>query len=643
MAVSATDPSQVAQRRPRLPAIAFAATVLALLGISVFSVWALDAGRNATNAVQRAGAASAASQQARFALAHLEVMDALYYLGTSDSPNSAQIGQLVRGLDRSIAALPASRDAGAATERTLIADEHRAAALTQSLIAAVNRGDAEKAMSRFDQLEPVFHRMQGTLDDQVQVHRAQASASLAMSRQAEVVTTMVAAFAIALCAVAVWMAVRVARLRSRLANAQQREIERLRRAALEDSLTGLGNHRAFREALARDTAVDDCRHVLIVDVNNLKLTNDTLGHHAGDETIQAVGEVLAATARMCGASAFRIGGDEFAALAEGGHPNVGADLASSLHTALAATDKRLNASVTVGYATAPAAVEHDELARRADTALTAAKRHRARSVRYDPSMDTRSDVERAALESVIADPSRIVPVFQPVFDLRRGAAVGFEALSRFTHSEPLTPAQWFRLAHTHGMSEPLESVAIRAALNVPGRPAGVGLWLNVSPSLLTTAIERLGLPDDLSSIVIEVTEDELVSEGPELDEALAALRSRGARIAVDDAGAGYSGFAQLVRIHPDIIKLDQSLIRNVQRDPSKIALIEALTHFGSKTGAAVCAEGIQTEEELSTLKRLNVTHGQGYLLARPQPTFGGSRLKLLPFGLGPSAPMAATG
>jgi diguanylate cyclase (GGDEF)-like protein len=643
VAVGAAEPAKPILQRPRLPAVAFASTVLVLLGISVFSVWALNAGRNATEAVQRAGAASAASEQARFSLSHLEVVDALYYLGASDSPSRTQIQGLVKALDRSIAALPRSGGAGLGTEHTLVADEHQVAGLTQSMIAAVDRGDAVGAMNRFDRLEPVFRGMQNTLDREVQVHRSQAGASLAMSRRAEVVTTIVAAFANALCALAVWMAVRMARLRSRLDTAQQREIERLRRAALEDSLTGLGNHRAFREALARCDASDESRHVLIVDVNNLKLTNDTLGHHAGDETIQAVGEALSATARICGASAFRIGGDEFAAIADGGHPNVAADLASSLHTALAATDKRLNASVTVGYATAPASVEHDELARRADTALTAAKRHRARSVRYDPSMDTRSDVERAALESVIADPSKIVPVFQPVFDLRRGAAIGFEALSRFTHSEPLTPAQWFRLAHTHGMSEPLESVAIRAALAIPGRPAGTGLWLNVSPSLLTTAIERLGLPDDLSSIVIEVTEDELVSEGAELDEALAALRSRGARIAVDDAGAGYSGFAQLVRIHPDIIKLDQSLIRNVHRDPSKIALIEALTHFGGKTGAAVCAEGIQTTAELETLKRLNVTHGQGYLLARPQPTFGTSRLKVLPFGLGPSAPMAAAG
>lgn len=643
MAAAAADPAGRPSRRPRLPAVALSATVLVLLGISVFSVWALDAGRSATSAVRQAGAASAASEQARFALSRLEVMDALYFLGTHDAPTAARIDQLVRGLTRSVAALPASRAAGPATERTLVLDDQRAVSLTRGLVAAVDGGDAETAMRRFDQLEPVFRRMQNTLDGQVRIHQAQAGASLAMSRRAEVVTTIVAAFAIALCALAVWMAVRVARLRSRLATAQQREIDRLRRAALEDSLTGLGNHRAFREALARARAGNESRHVLIVDVNNLKLTNDTRGHQAGDETIQAVGDALAATARMCGASAFRIGGDEFAAIAEGGHPNVAADLASSLHAALAGPDRRLTASVTVGYATAPGSVEHDELARRAGTALTAAKRHRARSVRYDPSMDTRSDVERAALESVIADPSRIVPVFQPIFDLRRGAAVGFEALSRFTHSEPLTPAQWFRLAHTHGMSEPLESVAISAALAVPGRPAGAGLWLNVSPRLLTTATERLGLPHDLTSIVIEVTEDELVSEGPELDEALAALRSRGARIAVDDVGAGYSGFAQLVRIHPDIIKLDQSLIRNVHRDPSKIALIEALTHFGSKTGAAVCAEGIQTAAELETLKRLNVTHGQGYLLARPQPAYDGDWLKVLRVGLGQAAPMAAAG
>jgi len=126
------------------------------------------------------------------------------------------------------------------------------------------------------------------------------------------------------------------------------------------------------------------------------------------------------------------------------------------------------------------------------------------------------------------------------------------------------------------------------------------------------------LPADLAGLVIEITEHERVGDEDELRSQLAPLRERGARIAVDDAGAGYAGLQQVMRIHPDIIKLDRSLVAEVDSDPAKAALIDAFARFARGTGAVVCAEGIETAAELRVVADLDVTYGQGFGLGKPQ-------------------------
>jgi hypothetical protein len=127
------------------------------------------------------------------------------------------------------------------------------------------------------------------------------------------------------------------------------------------------------------------------------------------------------------------------------------------------------------------------------------------------------------------------------------------------------------------------------------------------------------LPEDLSGLVIEVTEHELAGDDAALAADLDEIRRRGARIAVDDAGAGYAGLQQLMRVAPDLIKLDRSLVQNIHEDPAKQALVDSFVRFGRRTGAQVVAEGIETEEELRVLADLDVTYGQGYFLAKPGP------------------------
>ena len=125
------------------------------------------------------------------------------------------------------------------------------------------------------------------------------------------------------------------------------------------------------------------------------------------------------------------------------------------------------------------------------------------------------------------------------------------------------------------------------------------------------------LPADLSGIVIEITEEERVLDVDALQRHLDPLRARGARIAVDDAGEGYAGLQQVMRMRADVIKLDRALVADVHSDPAKIALIGSLVHFARSTSASICAEGIETLDELRVLIHLGVAAGQGWALARP--------------------------
>jgi EAL domain-containing protein (putative c-di-GMP-specific phosphodiesterase class I) len=154
---------------------------------------------------------------------------------------------------------------------------------------------------------------------------------------------------------------------------------------------------------------------------------------------------------------------------------------------------------------------------------------------------------------------------------------------------------------------------------VPGRPNGTWLSLNLDAGALATDAVQGALPEDLHGIVVEVTEQELPPDDEALQRTLAGLRSRGAKIALDDAGAGYAGLQHVVRIRPDIIKLDRSLVQGVDEDSERLALIESFVAFSSRTGVLLCAEGIETDEELAVLVQARVNLGQGYRLGRPGP------------------------
>ncbi len=235
--------------------------------------------------------------------------------------------------------------------------------------------------------------------------------------------------------------------------------------------------------------------------------------------------------------------------------------------------------------------------------------------------DDRRGLKERRIRRVLEDEDRLTTVFQPIYDLRANAPVGFEALARFRGPPTRSPHRWFAEALEVGLHQELELAAIRGALaELPRLPAAVSLFVNASPATLQGAgFRKLVDGVDGGRLVVEVTEHAEIEDYDKLSGALARLRSRGVRLAVDDAGAGFASLRHILRLAPDFIKLDRSLIAGIQRDRTRQALAAGLISFAEKIEAVIIAEGIERAVELDALTELGVAYGQGHFLARPGP------------------------
>jgi EAL domain-containing protein (putative c-di-GMP-specific phosphodiesterase class I) len=214
----------------------------------------------------------------------------------------------------------------------------------------------------------------------------------------------------------------------------------------------------------------------------------------------------------------------------------------------------------------------------------------------------------------------VTTVFQPIVDLRTREVLGMEALSRF-HSLPLRPPyEWFAEAAELELGVPLELATMRRALTrLPDLPRDAYLSLNCSHRAAMSGELLDAFGADAHRIVVEITEHEPVEDYDRLTSALERLRAAGVRVAIDDAGAGFASLRHTLRLRPDIVKIDISIVRDVDRDRGKRALASALARFADEMDMSVVAEGIESQAELDALLALGVVIGQGFYLAEPGP------------------------
>lgn len=227
---------------------------------------------------------------------------------------------------------------------------------------------------------------------------------------------------------------------------------------------------------------------------------------------------------------------------------------------------------------------------------------------------------RRRIEDIINNESLSL-VFQPIVNLATGKIVAVEALSRFPEPPYQSAGTWFSEARSVNLGVSLELLAVRSALRyLPRIPDGCLLDINVgAEAIVTSDFRRIISHGDPSRIVLELTEDTEISDYQRLLNCFEQLKDTGFRIALDDTGAGFASFSHLVRLSPDVIKLDRDMIRGLDHDPVRHSLCAAVATFADDTGAMVIAEGIEQGAEAAALKELGIDFGQGFYLGRPGP------------------------
>jgi EAL domain-containing protein (putative c-di-GMP-specific phosphodiesterase class I) len=210
-------------------------------------------------------------------------------------------------------------------------------------------------------------------------------------------------------------------------------------------------------------------------------------------------------------------------------------------------------------------------------------------------------------------------VFQPIVEATTGRLAAVEALARFEVAPYRTPDRWFAEANDADLGVELEMLAITSAIKqIPALPDGVALTINAGPRVVKSLeLRQAVLAAPSHRIIIELTEHVAVDDYSSLVAALRAMRQAGVRVAIDDTGSGYSSLAHILRLAPDFIKLDRDLVSGIDVDPVRRALAASLVTFASDTGAQIIAEGVESEDELESLRGLGVQYAQGYLLGYP--------------------------
>lgn len=429
--------------------------------------------------------------------------------------------------------------------------------------------------------------------------------------------------------------------------------EKIERHAFFDELTGLSNRRMFLDRLKRELVRARRRSYMgalfFIDLDRFKQINDILGHDTGDLLLQHVAIILQGCLRQEDTAA-RLGGDEFVVILS----DIGKELESATKNALRVAEKirnslgekhylngkEINSTPSIGIVTFSSQdnVSADDLLRFADTAMYRAKKDGRNQIRFfSPEMQNRVD-EQLHLEKALRkalDKEEFSLNFQPIFD-DNNEIISAEALLRWEHPKKgnISPAEFIPVAEETGMILPLGEWVLREACKTlkfweVGDPENGGFFLpriaiNVSPkqfrqsnfvSQVKKTLEEFLL--DPSRPEIELTEGVVIADVDDTIRKMHALKSLGISISIDDFGTGYSSLAYLIKLPIDVLKIDQSFVRDITSDNNNSVIVETIISMAQHLKMNVIAEGVETEAQLKHLSIQGCRIFQGYLFSKP--------------------------
>jgi diguanylate cyclase (GGDEF)-like protein len=414
----------------------------------------------------------------------------------------------------------------------------------------------------------------------------------------------------------------------RLAHAQ------LAKFAQIDPLTNLLNRRGLQQVLSR--VLHWARHdstptaAMLVDLDDFREVNETLGHGVGDVLLRETARVLRESLRS-GDYAARIGGDEFLVLMPRTDLREGRTLAERTRLCLAnspiALDGRtVHATASIGLAE----VSHgtpsvDELLAQCRMVVRDGKLSGKNRVAIDAerSLEPRDESERERFLAAFRSGATLRSVKQAIHDLRDETVTGYEFLSRADCPPFSMPQDFFRLCFENNLLTLVDHQCFRRGLEAASRlEPQVHCHLNLFPStMIDVPVAHLidSLPQGRSpaQYCIEISEQQIIGDPSYLAEPVARLREHGVKIAIDDVGFGRSCLESLALLEPDVVKIDRRCVSGLGTTPGKRRFLERLLRVADALGSEVVAEGIETREDLVALRDLGVTQGQGYLWGRP--------------------------
>jgi diguanylate cyclase len=411
------------------------------------------------------------------------------------------------------------------------------------------------------------------------------------------------------------------------------------RQARTDDLTGLANRRQFYAQL--NGAIEGCRArdasfaLLMVDLDNFKELNDTLGHHMGDLLLQQIGPRMQSVMR--GDAVARLGGDEFALILR--DASAAAATAERIQQALGRPfeldEESVSVQASVGIAVFPGdAQSTDGMLQRADLAMYQAKTDRSRYAFYAPGSDTGSR-ERLGLVAELRtaiEQGGLVVHYQPQVDLRTNTVSGVEALVRWQHPRRglLGPNQFVPVAEQTGVMRELTASVLEQALAQQRAWLDEGRELSLAVNVSATNLLDAAFLGDLrrrlehwrtppGMLRLEITESVLIAEGSRVRHVIDSLGDLGVNLSLDDFGTGYSPLSYLRELPVTEIKIDRSFVEAMMRDRDTATIAAAVIALARRLGIDVVAEGIETAGQLEMLRSFNCPFAQGYLFSRPLP------------------------